>query len=108
MLPWQLFLALYRWGAHWRHLKNTTEPSMCGGDAALCQITLTTCSNCGYRVRTCLIFRTPYAMGALTPRDVGCNFLTPNSPPALCFILCILRCVYNLLLAYLSQTVLVS
>ena len=30
-------------GAHWRHLKNTTEPSMCGGDAALCQITLTTC-----------------------------------------------------------------
>jgi len=23
--------------------ENTTEPSMCGGDAALCQITLTTC-----------------------------------------------------------------
>jgi len=21
-------------GAHWRHLANTTEPSMCGGDAA--------------------------------------------------------------------------
>ena len=37
------FLAFYVWGAHWRHLKNTTEPSMCGGDAALCQITLTTC-----------------------------------------------------------------
>jgi len=36
-------LAFYIWGAHWRHLKNTTEPSMCGGDAALCQITLTTC-----------------------------------------------------------------
>jgi len=30
-------------GAHWRHLKNTTEPPTCGGDAALCQITLTTC-----------------------------------------------------------------
>ena len=30
-------------GAHWRHLANTTEPSVCGGDAALCQITLTTC-----------------------------------------------------------------
>jgi len=30
-------------GAQWRHLKNTTEPAMCGGDAALCQITLTTC-----------------------------------------------------------------
>jgi len=38
-------LAFYIWGAHWRHLKNTTEPSMCGGDAALCQITLTTCSH---------------------------------------------------------------
>ena len=47
MLPCQLFLAFYIWGAHWRHLKNTTEPSMCGGDAALCQITLTTCSMLG-------------------------------------------------------------
>ena len=26
-----------------RHLVNTTEPSVCGGDAALCRITLTTC-----------------------------------------------------------------
>jgi len=43
MLPWQPFLAFYIWGAHWRHLKNTIEPSMCIGDAALCQITLTTC-----------------------------------------------------------------
>ena len=43
MLLWQPFLAFYIWGAHWRHLKNTTEPSVCGGDAALCQITLTTC-----------------------------------------------------------------
>jgi len=39
-LPWQPFLAFYIWGAH---LANATEPSMCGGDAALCQITLTTC-----------------------------------------------------------------
>jgi len=23
--------------AHWRYLANTTEPSMCGGDAAFCQ-----------------------------------------------------------------------
>jgi len=30
-------------GAYWRHPVNTTEPSVCGGDAALCQITLTTC-----------------------------------------------------------------
>jgi len=28
-----------KWGAHWRKLANTTEPSICGGDAALCQIT---------------------------------------------------------------------
>ena len=43
MLPWQPFLAFYIWGAHWRHLKNTTELSMCGGDAAFRQITLTIC-----------------------------------------------------------------
>jgi len=30
-------------GAHWHNLVNTIEPSVCGGDAALCQITLTTC-----------------------------------------------------------------
>ena len=35
------WLSIYG-GAH-RHLANTTEPSMCVGDAALCQITLTTC-----------------------------------------------------------------
>ena len=29
-------------GTHWCHLANTTEPSMCGSDAALCQITLAT------------------------------------------------------------------
>jgi len=27
--------SIIRWGAHWRHLMNTTEPSMCGDDAAL-------------------------------------------------------------------------
>jgi len=26
--------AYIRWGAHWRHLANTTEPFMCGSDAA--------------------------------------------------------------------------
>jgi len=30
-------------GAHWRHLANTVEPSVCGGNGAVCQITLTTC-----------------------------------------------------------------
>jgi len=29
--------------SHWRHVVNTTELSVCGGDVALCQITLTTC-----------------------------------------------------------------
>jgi len=29
--------------AHWRHLANAIEPFVCGGDAVLCQITLTTC-----------------------------------------------------------------
>jgi len=24
------------WGAHWHHRTNTVEPSVCGGDAALC------------------------------------------------------------------------
>ena len=26
-------------GAYWRNLANTCEPSACGGDAALCQVT---------------------------------------------------------------------
>jgi len=39
----ELLLAFYVWGADWRHLANTTEPSICSGDVALCQITLTTC-----------------------------------------------------------------
>jgi len=30
-------------GAHWHNLDNTTEPSVYGGDAALCRATLTTC-----------------------------------------------------------------
>jgi len=41
-------LAFYIWGAIWRHLANTTETSMCGGNAALCQITLTTCYYIAY------------------------------------------------------------
>ena len=31
-------------GAYWHQLSNTTELSVCGGDAAFYQITLTTCS----------------------------------------------------------------
>ena len=53
MLPWQPFFAFYILGAHWRHLKNTTEPPTCGGDAALCQITLTTCYHNHYHYQCC-------------------------------------------------------
>ena len=35
------WLSIY--GAHWCHLANMTEASMCGGNAALSIITLTTC-----------------------------------------------------------------
>ena len=35
-----IFAFLYM-GAHWCHLANMTKLSMCGGDDALCQITLT-------------------------------------------------------------------
>jgi len=31
-------------GADWRHLSNITEPSVCRGDVALFQLTLTICS----------------------------------------------------------------
>jgi len=29
--------------ADWHHLANTTEPSVCGGDVALCQIAFIIC-----------------------------------------------------------------
>jgi len=35
--------ACIRWCARWRHLTNTTEPSICGGDAASLSNYLTTC-----------------------------------------------------------------
>jgi len=38
-----IFLDFHTWSAHWRRLANMTEPSVSGGDEALCQITLTTC-----------------------------------------------------------------
>jgi len=37
MLPWQPFFRFLYMGAYWRHLANTTEPSVYGGDAGLCQ-----------------------------------------------------------------------
>jgi len=38
-------------GAIWRNLANTTEPSACGGDAALRQSTSTSCYESGVVVR---------------------------------------------------------
>jgi len=43
-----IIFARWRQCAHmvghiWRHLANTIQPSVCGSDAVLCQITLTTC-----------------------------------------------------------------
>jgi len=40
---WQPFFGFLLWGAHWCQLANASEPFMCGSDATLCQITLTTC-----------------------------------------------------------------
>ena len=37
-------------GAHWHYLANTIEPSVCSGNAALCQITLTTCLKLSKRI----------------------------------------------------------
>ena len=33
-----------RWGAHRRHLENTTEPSIAATMRPFCEITLTTCT----------------------------------------------------------------
>ena len=39
--------ACVRWGARWRrHLANTIELSVCGGDVAFWQLTLTSCLSC--------------------------------------------------------------
>jgi len=35
-----LLVGYNRWDAHWHHLANTTEPSLCGDDAALRHISL--------------------------------------------------------------------
>jgi len=43
-----------RWGAYWRNLANTIELSVYVGDAALCQITLTTCFSIQTVYKHCL------------------------------------------------------
>ena len=50
--------------ARWRHLVNTTEPSVCGGDAALCQEIHVTLVECDRGFDHC---------------GVACLLLTPGS-----------------------------
>jgi len=53
-------------------MANTTEPSVCGGDAALCQITLTTCSHWPHTMTTFLIsVSTNMAYSSYSNRDVS-------------------------------------
>ena len=43
-VPVKMQFGMMSWvGVHWRRLANTIESSVCGGDMALCQITLATC-----------------------------------------------------------------
>jgi len=57
-LGWVQGSMRYVQGAHQRHLANTTEPSMCGGDAACCQITLATCFDSLCMTRCFLFYST--------------------------------------------------
>jgi len=63
-LPWAVqkrlnrsrcYFGAERGGARWRNLANTIEPSVCGGDAALGQISLTSCLVFSFPLLTCLI-----------------------------------------------------
>jgi len=45
--------SFYMWGVHWYCLTNTTEPSMCGSNAALYQIALTTCFMLQVQMQRC-------------------------------------------------------
>jgi len=60
-----------KWGAHWRHLANMTEPSVCGGDAALCQITLTTCCHL-HHGHVCLISKPSFEQDKLSMSPSTC------------------------------------
>ena len=66
--------ACIRRGAHWRRLANAAEPSVCGVDAACCQITLTTCLSSKH-VLTVLFLVDDYSRkNVVTPR------VTPTCP----------------------------
>jgi len=61
--------------AHWRNLANTTEPSVCNGNAALCQITMTTC----YR-QNCAQLKPP-VFNLLRGRFLACRLAGWNVAP---------------------------
>jgi len=58
-------------GRHiWRHLSNTIEPSVCGGDAALCQTTMTTCYYFDYRKHVTVLLVLQISNSVATQRDI--------------------------------------
>jgi len=63
-------LVCTRWGAGWSNLANTNRSCVCGGDAALCQITLTTCPPLNLA-----IFARLYCAGNLTHGLVSSYFV---------------------------------
>jgi len=70
------FLAFYIWGAHWHHLANMTEPSVCSGNAALYQITLISYYSAKKLAlpsigKTLWRVSTMFALSAITPPEVN-------------------------------------
>jgi len=68
--------------AQWRHLANTIEPSVCGGDAVLCQITLTTCYAYTLHIFKCLFLLVLISQGLSGFH--GCKFCILRFVSSLC------------------------
>jgi len=70
-------------GAHWRNLANAVEPSVCGSDAALRQITLSTCyflANVNSRSRSLYAIARPSVVClSVVCRLPVCNVRAPYS-----------------------------
>ena len=65
-------------GAQWRNLANTTESPVCSGDAALCQITLTTCYLFKCRQRSILCWLHVW-LPFLQHQSINCTYMmNPN------------------------------
>ena len=70
-----------RWGAHWRHLTNRTEPYMCGSDAVLRQITLTTIVIRPHRSTTYVDAAYSYRPSSVVCRPSVCLSVCHTSQP---------------------------